>query len=320
MQVLIDGTVLPGVVSAEVSSNNHLAADRFQVTLASGGGGLAMLTSPAVRLDIQVGLGSSWVSLLQGEVDRVSFDPLRGQVEVDGRDLSALLVDGRVDETFANRTSSEIVETLASRHGLDVAATATTTLAGRYYQSEHDQSTMGQFSRALSEWDLLAYLAAREGFDLFMNGTILTFQPTGAASSIVLTPGDCEHLQLDHALTMTRSIEVTVRSWDQLGGAAVVQTARGGGTGRVWKHAVTRPNLPADEARRLAEKALADLLRHEWTVRASVPGELTMSPRQAVTLQGTGTDWDRVYSVSEIVRSVDVRRGFTQHIALQGIG
>jgi hypothetical protein len=320
LQVLAAGAVLPGVIEAEVSSNNHLAADRFRFRVAAASGGLVLVDAPGVRLDVQVAVNGAWASLVQGEADCVVLDPLRGVVEVEGRDLSALLIDSRVDETFANQTSSEIAAALAGRHGLGAAASPTQTLVGRYYQSEHDRTTMGQFSRAMSEWDLLSYLAVQEGFDLFMDGDVLRFEPRAPGEPVTVTPDDCESLHLEHSLGMERAIEVTVRSWDQRGGQAVVQTAQGGGGGRAWRHAVVRPNLPPDEAQRLADRVLADLMRHVRTASLTMPGDLVVSPRSAVALQGTGTGWDGIYMVSEVSRRIDVRRGFSQRVCLQGAG
>jgi phage protein D len=304
-------------MAADVSSNNHLAADRFRVRLAAGAGGLEAVDLPGVRFDVQVGLDGGWSSLVVGEADSVGFDPIRGLILLEGRDLSALLIDSRVDETFANQTSSEIAQNLAGRHGLGVAATVTTTLVGRYYQSEHDRLTMGTFTRAMSEWDLLSYLAVQEGFDLFMDGEVLRFEASSTDAPFVLTPADCLSMHLEHAMGLERSIEVTVRSWDQRGAQAVVQTVQGGGSGRVWKQSVVRPNLPADDAQRLAARILGDLMRHSRTVSVTMPGGIDLVPRAVVSLQGTGTSWDGDYTVSEISRVLDVQHGFTQRVSLQ---
>ena len=319
LRVLVDGAVLDGVIGADVSSNNHLAADRFHMRLAASVGGWTGLLEGGARLVVQAGLDGDWVDLVTGEADSVGLDPVRGVIDVEGRDLSAVFIDTRVDETFANRTSSEIAAELAGRHGLRVDADRTSTLVGRYYQSEHDRLTMGQFSRAMSEWDLLAYLAGREGFGLFMDGEVLRFGAPAGGAPVVLRPSDCMSLQLERVLAMERAITVTVRSWDQRGGEAVVQTVQGGGAGRAWNHSLVRPNLPADEAQRVAERTLADLLRHGWVARATMPGELALSARDRVTLEGTGTAWDRVYAVSEVSRHLEVRRGFTQTVCLQGV-
>ena len=309
---------MPGVIEANVSSNAYLAANRFRVRLAAAAGGLAAVDAQGVRLDVQVGLGGGWTSLVLGEADAVRFDPVQGVIDVDGRDLSALMIDTRVDETFANRTSSEIAQIIAGRHGLQADVEATGTAVGRYYQSDHERLAMGQFARATSEWDLLASLAQREGFAVFMAGDTLRFGPAGGDVAVTLTPEDCEALHMEHQLGMERAIEVTVRSWDQQGASAVAQTVTGGGPGRVWKHQVTRPNLPPDEAQKLAERVLADLVQHEWRVDVTMPGELTISVRGGVTVSGTGTDWDRTYAVSEVSRRIDVRRGFSQRVVLLG--
>ena len=89
-----------------------------------------------------------------------------------------MMIEARVDETFSNRTSSEIAATFAGRHGLQAAVQQTSTPVGRYYQSEHDRLTIGQFAKATTEWDLLAFLAGREGFNLFMDGETLVFGPS----------------------------------------------------------------------------------------------------------------------------------------------
>jgi phage protein D len=315
--LLADGTALPGVLAATVSSNNHLASDRFSVRLAAAGGGLGAADLVGVRFDIQVGLDGGWSSLVVGEGDSVGFDPLRGVVDIEGRDLSALLIDSKVDETFANQTSSEIAATLAARHGLGISSTPTTTLVGRYYQSEHDSLAMGTFSKATSEWELLSYLAVQEGFDLYMAGKVLHFETSGPSSPIKLTPEDCISMHLEHQMGMERAIEVTVRSWDQRGARAVVQTVKGGGGGRVWKQSVVRPNLPPDDALRLAERILADLLRHLRTMSLTMPGDVELAPRVIVALDGTNTEWDGHYSVSEINRVLDVQNGYTQQVSLQ---
>ena len=254
--MLADGVVLPGVISADVRSNGYAAADRFGVRLAAAAGGLAAVDVAGVRLDVQVGLDGGWASLIVGEADQVGLDALQGVVEVHGRDLSALLLDSRVDETFENRTSGEIVQAIAARHGLAADIAAGGSAAGRYYQSDHARVALGQFARGMTEWDLVAGLAQREGFSVSMVGEALRFGPMQTGQVVTLTPGDCLGLHMERLMPMQRSIEVTVRSWDQQGGAAVTRTAHGGGSGRVWTHHVTRPNLPAEEAQTLAERVL----------------------------------------------------------------
>ncbi len=311
LQVLADGAALPGAVSAEVHSNNHLAADRFRVRFAAQGLNPADLGG---RLDVQVGLDGGWSSLLLGTADSVHFDPIRGTLDVEGRDLSAALVEARVDETFANRTSSEVAELLAARHGLEADVTATSVTIGRLYGSDREQLTMGQFARAATEWDLLAALARQEGFDLFMDGARLHFGPVDGADPVVLPVGGCVSMEMEHRLALA-DVQVQVRSWGTRAGTVVSATAGAGSR----RHGVVRPNLPQDEAQKLAERTLADLRRHEWAAHVVMPGELALTARSRVQVQGAGAGWDQVFAVSEIGRQLDVRRGFSQRLMLQGL-
>lgn len=316
-QVLADGAALPGVLGVDVFANNHLASDRFRVRLAASAADWAGLRAPGLRLDVQAGWDGGWASLLVGTADALAFDPVRGVLDIEGRDLSAGMVEAQASETFANRTASEIVELIAARHGLGAEVQRTGTAVGRYYQSEHDRLALGQFARAVTEWDLLAFLAGQEGFDLFMQGDTLRFGPPDG-DVVPLRVQDCLSLELEHALGLARAVEVTVRSWGTRAGAAVEHTARGGRGGAVRRHALVRPNLDAGQAQSLAERALADLRRHEWTAQAAMPGELGLSARSRVALAGTGTEWDRDYAVAELSRHLDVRRGFTQRLCLRG--
>ena len=310
---------MSGVIAADIYANNHLAADRFRVRVAASVAPLDELQQPGSRVGISIGLGGGWTSLVMGTIDSIVLDPVQGVLDFEGRDLSSMMIESRVDETFANRTSSEIAQTIAGRHGLGASVEQTSTPVGRYYQSEHDRLTLGQFAKATTEWDLLAFLANKEGFDLFMDGDTLRFGPTDESDPVELQKEDCISLQLEHSLGLARQIEVTVRSWGTRAGSSVVQTATGGNGGTTWRHGITRPNLTADDAQRLADQTLADLARHEWIATISLPGELTMTPRSTVALVGTGTEWDRTYEVSEVTRHLDVRRGFTQRLALQGV-
>lgn len=319
LQVTLAGVELPGAIAADVRANRHFAADRFRVQMAASAVQQDALHVPGQRVRVSVALDGLWVNLITGLVDTVSLDPTTGVLEIEGRDLSSLMIEAQVNETFANRTSSEIAELFASRHGLQVLVERTSTPVGRYYQSEHDRIGMGQFAKAMTEWDVLAFLAAREGFDLFMEGDVLRFGPPATDGVSEILTEDCISLRLEHSIGMAREIDVTVRSWSTKSAAAVKGRARASGSGTVWKHGVTRPNLTSEDAQKWAERVLADLKRHQWTATVTMPGELALTPRSRVAIARTGTPWDREYGVLQLSRHVDVRRGFTQLLSLQGV-
>lgn len=321
---------MAGVLDVEVVSTNHFSADRFRARIATGSEPFPTLAfwsgAAAAVVDFEFSLGNgSFLGVIRGLVDCVALDPSRGLVRIEGRDLTAPLIETRAQDSFANRTSSEIATIIAQRHGLTAAVTPTSTPVGRYYQDEHDRVTPGLFSHAISEWDQLVFLARHEEFDVFVEGTTLFFQPIQQqAATYVLLPQDALSLTLERSLTFAKDVQVTVKSWNSRLKSVISQTASASGvtlstdplsTGTgVQKYTLVQPNLTSDEALRLAQRRVAELIRHERVVEAVLPGELTLTPRSQILLAGTGTDFDQVYFVELIERSLDIRGGFRQRL------
>lgn len=331
LRVLSADRQIPNAISAEIISNNHYAADRFNLTLGVTAAEAAIWASTdEILLDVQITTdGQDWTSLVQGEVDQLHIDPRTGIMHVEGRDLTSRFIETRTQETFANQTSSDIAHTLAARQGLTANVTATTTPVGVYWQLEHDRITLDSFSRAITEWDLLVTLAGHEGFDVWVSGTSLNFQPaqaeTGPSTILRLRPttagpSNLVSLQLERSLALARDIEVTVKSWNSRQANAFTQTARvrrtsgAGGTSssRPQRYVYVVPNLTPDAALKFAQTKLAELSRHERVIHAEMPGDLVLTPRQQVLLDGTATDFDQIYWIDEITRRIDQSHGFTQ--------
>jgi len=178
--VLANSVVLGGVLEANVSSNSHYAADRFRLRAALSSVGPEVLSASDLRIEICIGVDTGFRSLIVGLADHVDIDAVRGTVEIEGRDFSAGLIETRIQQTFSNQTASEIASGLAQGQGLAAQVAQTTTPVGRYYQSEHDQVALDQFCRATTQWDLLVFLAQHEGFDVWVSGSTLFFQPATA--------------------------------------------------------------------------------------------------------------------------------------------
>jgi len=333
LRLLANGVPIRGAVEASVISNNHYAADRFTATVALGidlwATAAFWASQTDILLDVQFSLdgGATFVSLVQGLVDTVAIDVLSGSLQIEGRDLTAALIENRTQETFANHTSSEIAVIFAQRHNLTPVVTATTTAVGRYYQNEHDRTALNQFSRSMTEWDLLIFLAGQEGFDVFIRGTSLYFQPTSetAAPALTVVPGDLQELRLERSLTLARDIVVTVKTWNSRQQNSFTQTVRasgrrsGGGTGGGLRgtpqHFVfVRPNLTMSDALKLAQQKAAELTQHERVWEAVMPGDLTIDPRSVVQLIGTETDFDQTYFVDMIERHLSIETGFVQRV------
>jgi phage protein D len=316
--VLAGGTPLAGAVAADVTSNNHYAADRFSVTLAASADPFAIETlteQDSVLIELQLSLdgGNTYTSLITGEADCLALDPLSNTVTLEGRDLSARLIEARSEDVFANQTASDIATTLAGRHGLTANVQHTTTLVGRYWNSDRNRVSLDHYARHTSEWDLLARLAAAEGFDVWVSGTTLNFRPTPDPQPQSVTPQSFTRLSLDHALTLAGDIEVVVKSWNPRTQAGCnLSASRAGSGGRAQRYVYVLPNLTTDEAQRYADLRLTEITRHERVLTAEMPGELSLAPRQALTLAGVGLGFDQTYWIDRVDRHLSVSHGFRQ--------
>ena len=323
LQVLANSAVLGGVLEASVSSNSHYAANRFRLRAALSSIDPEILSVANLQIEIAIGVDAGFSSLIVGLADNIDIDAVHGTVEIEGRDFCAGLIEARIQQTFSNQTSSEIALGLAQGQGLVADVARTTTPVGRYYQSEHDQVALDQFCRATTQWDLLVFLAQHEGFDVWVSGSTLHFQPAVVPSvSQTILPADCISLRMQRALTLASDIEVVVKSWNSRQQNAFVQVARrsGYGTGSsrtTQRYVYVRPNLLAAQAQQLAQRILSDLSRHERVVQLTMPGELMLGPRSMVAIEGTGTDFDQVYQVAEIERELSVERGFVQQVKVK---
>jgi phage protein D len=329
LRAIANGRVLEGVLGAEITSTNQFSADSFSATFALGAypaSSAAFWTdTPSITLSLSLSADSvSYQELIQGNVDIINVDIGRGLVRVEGRDFTSVFIESQIAETFPNRTASEIAELLAARHGLGAFVTPTTTPVGRYYQNEHDTTLLDSLSQAATEWDFLVWLARREGFDVFVSGTTLYFNPSATGLAVrIIDPQMLMGLRLERSLILGRNITVTVKSWNSAQNTVVVQVAQsngatlGSGTqtsaSSTLNFVIVRPNLTQDQALQLAQRKLAELIRHERTVEFTMPGDTNLAPRDGIVIRGTGTSFDQPFYVDCIERSVGPG-GFIQRV------
>jgi hypothetical protein len=328
-QIVTNGRSLPGLIEIEVTSNSHFSADTFSASLALNAGapyGSTFWSSKqTIGVEVLFSLDAlSFVTMFIGIVDTVSIDVFKGLVHITGRDLSAQLIEAHTEETFSNQTSSDIASLLASRHGLTANVVQTTTPVGRYYQDGHDRLTLGQFARSTTEWDLLVFLALQESFDISVTGTTLNFVPSNNATRItyLVTPDNCLDIKLSRHLTLARSIEVTVKSWNSRLKSGFSQTVTGvgnadpsiGGISNPQRYLFVRPNLTANQALNFAQQKLNNLTMHERVVEFVVPGDLSTTAIGQLVLTGTNTEFDQAYYIDLVERRLNLNEGFIQQI------
>lgn len=343
VRALRDGQPLAGLISAEVENNSYYQADHFTLEFAASSGVPGWWDIDSAIVDVQFVRddGDDWTSLIIGEIDHLTMDQQTGLLTAQGRDLSARLIETKTQEAFVNQTSSQVAETLAARHGFKTNITPTSTLVGRYYEADHVDGSLDQFARTTTEWDLLVYLAQREGFDVFMTGETLNFVPTVSPDStpyvILWTPTlpdqpvprmNAVSLRMERSLTLAKDIEVWVRSWNSQQARAFTKKSRasggkaasasgvssGGKPTTTQRYVFVRPNMTEEEAQKAANQLAIDLTKHERVVVAELPGELVLTPRNMVRLDGTKTSFDQLFFVEHIERRIAFGEGFRETV------
>jgi phage protein D len=329
--MLNQNDILTGVESFEVTNASHFAADTFRLTAAVGKlppdlGPSYWAASVGDQLEISAGFKDQGrpKQLIYGQVDDVEYDPVSRSLTLTGRDLSAQLIDTKTATSYQDQTSSQVVQAIATEHGLTASAMATTTRVGTYYELYHLQVTKDQ-----SEWDLLMFLAEREGFDLWVSGRTINFQPPVAlnADPYVLLWSDqgqgnrvanFEILKLHRSQTLAKDVTVTIKSFNQAQGTNVTATAkrsqanksqRVGGASQLYTY--YEPNLTQAAAQQLANSRAEEITRHERVITGVLPGDNLLTNRSLIKLVGTDTEWDQVYFIDSVTRKMSMREGYS---------
>ncbi len=322
--VSLNGNVLSGVEDVEVTNASHFQADTYRLTLAAQVNPPSYWATGAFdQVSISIGLENQpALQLITGVVDDIDWDADASTITLTGRDLSAQLIDTKTAEKFQNQTSSQIAQTLALRHGLDSQVQPTTTKVGTYYDIDHTVLTQEQ-----TEWDLLIFLAEQEGFDVWVAGNTLYFQPSPVPTSepyLIFRSNDPipvsnARIKLGRSETLAKDAVVVVKSFNQKGqesvfGVARAVKAKGPRSGKSQLYTIRRPNLTKDQAQKLAESILADITRHEMTLNASLPGDNLLTTRTLVQLVGTGTAWDQLYYPDSVTRRLNKKDGYRMEV------
>lgn len=322
LNVLLNGAVRLPAFSAEVTNNSHFTSDRFRaecslMAMPPGFGASYWSDSVNDRVQISMGTGTGSTSpFILGQIDNAEIDQIRQVLTLTGRDLSAVFLDAQTTQKFQNQKSSDIAAMLAARHGLQANIAATMTPVGTFYTADRVNLTRRQ-----SEWDLLIFLAQHEGFDLWVSGNTLNFQPsldlTKISPYLMIYSGapskfsSFMDLKMSRSQTLARDIVVVVRSWNQVHQRGFNVTAkrqhaskgqRAGGEAQTYTFTV--PNLDQVGAQNYANRKLEEISRMERVIRAELAGDDTLTIRTPIQLVGTGTSFDQMYYPDTITRSI----------------
>jgi phage protein D len=347
--VKLNGELIPGWVSWEVDNNAFRSADTFRVVFVVSmlpatrdAAWFAAQSSMLVEIlagfpaDAQNFAVSELDSLIYGQTDEVLFDPVKGTIELSGRDLTAALIDTKTSEHFANQTSSQIATTLAQRHGLKPVVTATKTRVGDYYKDDHACTTQQQ-----SEWELLTFLANVEDFVLYVKGQELHFEPRpGEQTDHYVIAWDVANadrghpvanaisLQFSRNLTIAKGITVEVHSWNvkQKKGftaswpkaAKAVQPGQAAAKTQVYRYTI--PGLTQDKALQRAQSIYRQIIAHEMRLTGYLPADNVLDCTKTLLVRGTGTAFDQVYFPESVMRSMSLNEGYRMNIRAKNTG
>ncbi|UZO91774.1 Hypothetical protein RMP42_05985 [Roseomonas mucosa] len=319
-----------------VQNNNYFSADTFQATLRLDDsdtqyGPAFWASQDTADVQILVGDGDATQQLISGRADDVELDYPRREIRLSGRDYTADLLEAVTTEKWPNRTASEIVKDIAGRHNLTPVVTATSTRSGTYYTRDHvrltDEST---------EWNLVTYLAEQEGFVVYLSGKelhfesppldadatrwVLKYEPPTLARPYARANGG--GLILRRNLTVARNVIVKVVSWNSKQKKSFEVTRRADKARRArgvsdlpsQTFVYRLPGLTEEQAIQEADRRLKAISQHERSVDWSGPGDVSLTPRQLLVVQGTGTEFDQPYFIDAVDRRLSDFEGFTMRI------
>lgn len=344
-------TTLSGWISWEVSSNGFYEADTFRVSFAASAlpqtnDSAWFATQREAYVSIYAGFPQNpdspniaeLTQLIYGRIDEVHYDPAQRIIECTGRDLTAAFIDAKIASGYPNQTSSKVAEQLAAVHGLGSIVKPTSIKVGNYYDNDQVQL---QASR--SEWDLLAYLARREGFVVYVAGQLLHFEPdptnTADPYPINWKPPSSEtdsptcnviELSFSRSLTVGKGIAVTARSPNFDTGRPVVQSypsnakgtqaGKAGPFGDVQNFYFTMAAGASPVQVQAFAKAQYDaIIAHEMKMAARMPADDILTMQMPIRVQGTGTAFDQIYFPRKIERQMNIDDGYVMTVEAQNV-
>jgi phage protein D len=268
--------------------------------------------------------GPRYQSLITGMADSIHIDPIRGTVGVEGRDLSASIIDSYRQQDFVNQTASEIVATIALYHGLLPIIVPTSGNIGRYYADGYTKVSLGQFSRFRSDWDLVVQLARENDYDIFVEDRTLYFQPSAALFIVPLPVSmrDVHSIRIERNLGITNAVAARVQSWSSQNMMAYDSGNAGSAAagGDQAASAATLPflfsasNYTAQQVTEAAERYAAELTRLGTVLSLDMPWDLSFAPRSTCLLMDTNSGLDTAYRIDSIERLYSTTSGSRQLI------
>lgn len=337
--IKINDIVVDKIINIEYIENNYYQPDSFRVTLPlynlHPGIDIEYWGSqPAILVEIFLGFPSNpnsyglgdLQSMTVGAINNQTLNIFQGTIDFDGFDLSKKFIDNKTVEKYQNLFTSDIATKLAIKRGLTPVVTPTKTYASFYYTQDYVQ-----LGNEITEWDLLTYLAQKDGFQVFVRGTSLYYQPRVIQSgnpyifqaSTLETNNpflNGESLIVARNYNYAQDVVVNITSMSAKWGVVRVQ-AKGQKTHGGVRSAAARtlgqtqtfdysiPGLSKQQATERAQKILEDISLHERILDVNCPGDNLLRKDTLIQLKGVSESIDQTYYPDTITRTMDGANG-----------
>jgi hypothetical protein len=327
VKLFLDGKKINGLMRASITCNNYFSCDSFSVTVAASTESgedldqLAALASGPIELRTDSSDDSDATTLIYGTADRAVIDPVVGVFSAEGRDLSAALIDSYAQQDFVNQTASEVVATIAGKYGILAEVIPTFGNVGRYFADGYTRLSLGDFSRCRSNWDLIVELAREQNFDVYMSGSTLYFGPSALVVSnpVQVNLHEVITMQFHQNLRLSVPLGVAVQTWDSQQARAsrgvassAMTVAMGSATSSDTSYLFTQPNLTPEQADARAAMYIREVGRLGSQIRLQMPWNLSINPRYIISVAGSGTSFDGLYTVDLVERLYSTTAGSVQ--------
>jgi len=317
--LIASGSQIP-IISFSVKQSKTKSGDTFRAETAFDAvpGGVGFFVA-ATNIDAQIIVNGT--KIFDGVVDHSDYDWTNRVVTVTGRDKASALVDKTTSQKFLNKQPDEIVQAMASAHGISADVDSPGGKAGTQFTAD-----LAKITHRGSEWSAVNELAELFGMTAYMTVGTLYFKnvpeslPVYQITYTPPTPGPATAnaviLKTSRNHILGRPIKTNVHSHNHKKKTVLTHTISQAGSGEplVYNH-VTRPGLTQDQVQRIATKKHADVVAHELSLDGlEIPGDETLNARFMVALSGTGTAFDQQYAVSDVEHVGSSSEGYVTKI------
>lgn len=260
-----------------------------------------------------------------GSIDKIDFDFASREWCMSGRDAGAAMMDKQTTQKWPNQQPNQIVQQIASSHGIQVNMDTQSLDSGKMYSSDFDAiSTRG------SEWTFIQHLADHYGMVAYLTGGTLYFKNFNeqlpqieiiyqAPTAESFENGNFILLKAGRNLKIGKGVKVNVSSHNHRKKehvSASATSASAGSSPLVYNHFI--PMLNRDQAQTIATAKMNEIAAHELTIdQLEIPGNEKINARYQIILSGTNSPLDQTYDINDIEHHLSWTEGYRTGIKLK---